>query len=210
MAVGLLFDVLRKISAADRFVRRGAWATKGEFSLGYRLGGKRVGIVGMGNIGSRVAKRLEAFGCTVYYTSRKQKMSFSYPFYPNVHELAAKVDVLVLCCALTDQTMHMIDKDVLSALGKEGIIINIARGSIVDEKELVKCLVEGKIAGAGLDVFENEPYVPEELFGLDNVVLAPHMACCTPESFRNMCDHVIANLQAFFSGRPLLSPVGED
>lgn len=210
LAVSLLLDVLRKITAGDRFVRTGALKAKGEYTLGNRLSGKRVGIVGMGNIGSRIAKRLEAFGCSIAYTSRKPKQSFSYPFHFNVCELASNVDVLVLCCALTDQTRHVVNKEVLIALGKEGIIINIARGAVVDQEELVRFLVEGKIAGAGFDVFENEPSVPKELFGLDNVVLSPHAAVFTHESFWHMYEHVLANFQAFFSGKCLLSPVGED
>uniref|UniRef100_A0A2N9HHQ7 D-isomer specific 2-hydroxyacid dehydrogenase NAD-binding domain-containing protein n=1 Tax=Fagus sylvatica TaxID=28930 RepID=A0A2N9HHQ7_FAGSY len=159
MAVALLIDVLRKVSAADRYVRQRLWATKGDFPLGSKLGGKRIGIVGLGSIGFQVAKRLEDFW------------------------------------------------EVLLALGKEGVIVNIGRGAIIDEKELVQCLVQGEIGGAGLDVFENEPNAPKELFALDNVVLAPHMAVFTPESFKALCDIMIGNLEAFFSNKPLLSPV---
>ncbi|GFY99595.1 D-isomer specific 2-hydroxyacid dehydrogenase family protein [Actinidia rufa] len=147
------------------------------------LGGKRVGIVGLGSIGLDVAKRLEAFGCILSYNSRKKKPSVPFPFYSNVCELAANCEVLIICCALTEETHHMINYEILSALGKEGVIVNIARGGIIDEKELVRCLVQGDIAGAGLDVFENEPEVPRELFGLANVVLSPHRAVC----FRKNC-----------------------
>ncbi|KAI8545254.1 hypothetical protein RHMOL_Rhmol07G0027000 [Rhododendron molle] len=138
-----------------------------------QLGGKRVGIIGLGSIGFLVAKRLEAIGCSISYNSRKKKPSVPFPFYNNVCDLATNCDGLVLCCALTDQTLHMINKEVLFALGKERVIINIAWGAVIDEKELVQCLVEGEIAGAGLDVFENEPQVPQELFALDNVVMSP-------------------------------------
>lgn len=131
----------------------------------------------------------------------------SYPFYTNICELADKSDALIICCELNEQTRHMINRGVLLALGKEGVIINIGRGAIIDEKELVQCLVQGEIGGAGLDVFENEPSVPKELFDLDNVVLSPHSAVYTPESFKVLCDIMIGNLEAFFSGKPLLSPV---
>lgn len=174
------------------------------------MAGKRVGIIGLGSIGLRVAKRLEAFGCPISYNSRTKKPSVSYPFYPNVSELAANSDVLIICCALTDQTRHMIDKSVLLALGKEGIIVNVARGAIIDEKELVQSLVRGEIRGAGLDVFENEPHVPAELLSLDNVVLSPHVAVFTEESFQDLAELMIANLEAFFSNEPLITPVMDE
>ncbi|KAL4311257.1 hypothetical protein GQ457_01G055650 [Hibiscus cannabinus] len=206
-AVGLLIDVLRKISAADRFVRHRLWPATGDYPLGSKLGGKRVGIVGLGSIGSAVAKRLEAFGCTVLYNSRKPKPWAPYPFYSNVHELAVDSDALVVCCGLTPETRHMINRQVMVALGKQGIIVNVARGAIIDEKEMVECLVHGEIGGAGLDVFENEPNVPKELLELDNVVLSPHRAVFTPEGFMAACDLVVANLEAFFEHKPLLSPL---
>ncbi|XP_030535289.1 glyoxylate/hydroxypyruvate reductase HPR3 isoform X2 [Rhodamnia argentea] len=206
-AVGLALDVLRRVSAADRFVRRGLWAKDGDFALGSKLVGKRVGIVGLGSIGLQVAKRLEAFGCPVSYNSRTKKPSVSYTFYANVYELAANSDILIICCALTEQTRHMIGKSVLLALGKDGIIINVGRGAIIDEKELVQSLVWGEIRGSGLDVFENEPNVPEELLSLDNVVLSPHVAAFTEESFQDLTELMIANLEAFFSNKPLITPV---
>ncbi|XP_062090178.1 glyoxylate/hydroxypyruvate reductase HPR3-like [Humulus lupulus] len=207
VAVGLLIDVLRKISAADRYVRHGFWKTEGDFPLAYKLGGKRVGIVGLGSIGCEVAKRLEAFGCLISYNSRSKKPSIAYPCYSNVKELAANNDIIILCCSLTDETHHMVNKEVLSALGKEGVIVNVGRGALIDEKELVRCLVVGDIRGAGLDVFENGSYVPEELFQLDNVVLSPHIAVFTPESFESAASVMIANLEAFFLNKPLLTPV---
>uniref|UniRef100_A0A7N0UQP1 D-isomer specific 2-hydroxyacid dehydrogenase NAD-binding domain-containing protein n=1 Tax=Kalanchoe fedtschenkoi TaxID=63787 RepID=A0A7N0UQP1_KALFE len=167
LAVGLLIDVLRKVTSGDRFVRAGAWPSKGAFPLGSKLGGKRVGIVGLGSIGIQVAKRIGAFGCSISYNSRKPKASVPYPFYSNVCELAANCDALIICCALTAQTRHMVNREVLLALGKDGVVVNIARGAIIDEKALVRCLVEGEIRGAGLDVFENEPNVPAELLSLD-------------------------------------------
>ena len=171
------------------------------------MGGKRVGIVGLGSIGLEVAKRLEAFGCIISYNSRREKANVSYRFYSNVCELGANSDALVICCALNDETHHMINKEVMKALGKEGVIVNIGRGAVIDEKELVQCLVEGEIGGAGLDVFENEPDLPKELFTLDNVVLSPHSAVYTSESFSDLFDLVMGNLEAFFSNKPLLSPL---
>ncbi|XP_055817348.1 glyoxylate/hydroxypyruvate reductase HPR3-like [Solanum dulcamara] len=206
-SVGLLIDVLRKISSADRFVKKGLWPLQGHFPLSSKVGSRKVGIVGLGSIGLKVAQRLEAFGCIISYISRKKKPAVSYPYYPDVRELATKCDVLVTCCALTDQTRHLINKEVLMTLGKKGVIINIARGAIINEMELVQCLKQGEIAGAGLDVFENEPNVPEELLSLDNVVLTRHVACHTEESFKATYELVCGNLEALFLNKPLLSPV---
>ncbi|XP_019055159.1 PREDICTED: glyoxylate/hydroxypyruvate reductase HPR3 isoform X1 [Nelumbo nucifera] len=210
LAVGFFLDLLRRVSSTDRYVRRGLWPLNGDYPLGFKLGGKRVGIVGLGSIGSEIAKRLEAFGCSISYNSRRKKPSVSFPYYSNVYDLAADSDVLILSCALTEETFHMVNKDVLSALGKEGIIINVGRGALIDEKELVRCLVQGEIGGAGLDVFEKEPDVPKELFALDNVILSPHRAVLTPESFDALQELVIGNLEAFFSNKPLLSPVKDE
>ncbi|XP_072989094.1 glyoxylate/hydroxypyruvate reductase HPR3-like [Typha latifolia] len=206
-AVGMAIDVLRQISAADRYVRRGLWALKGGYPLGSKVGGKRIGIVGLGSIGSEVAKRLEAFGCIIMYNSRLQKPSVPYKYFSNVRDLAVESDVLVLSCSLTAETHHIINRDILLALGKNGVLINIGRGALVDEKELVRCLMEGVIGGAGLDVFENEPHVPKELFHMDNVVLSSHRAVITPESIDDLCEVVIRNLEAFFANRELLTPI---
>ncbi|XP_031267767.1 glyoxylate/hydroxypyruvate reductase HPR3-like [Pistacia vera] len=206
--IGLLIDLLRKVSAADRYVRRGLWVANGDYPIGFKS--KRVGIVGLGKIGFEVAKRLESFDCCISYNSRKKKASVSFPFYSNVCELATNSDVLIICCALSEQTHHVINKEVLTALGNEGFIVNIARGSIINEQELVQCLVQGEISGAGLDVFENEPDIPGELFALDNVVLSPHSAIFTLETFRDLRELVVGNLEAFFSNRQLLSEVVYD
>ncbi|XP_022772963.1 glyoxylate/hydroxypyruvate reductase HPR3-like [Durio zibethinus] len=179
-AVGLLIDVLRRVSASDGYVRSGFWVAKGPYPLGLKLGGKRVGILGLGRIGSEVAKRLVAFGCNIAYCSRKEKPFVPYPYYSTVVDLATNSDALILCCSLTKETRHIINRSVMEALGKEGVIINIGRGALIDEKELVKFLVQGRIGGAGLDVHENEPHVPQELFAMENVVLTPHAAVYTP------------------------------
>ena len=173
----------------------------------FQVGGKRIGIVGLGNIGTQVAKRLQPFGCKVMYTSRTQKPSVPYPYYGSTLELAANCDVLILCCALTEETHHIVNKEVMQALGKEGVIINVGRGGLIDEKELVRRLVNEEIGGAGLDVFENEPFVPNELFSLDNVVLSPHAAAMTFESFNHITEIAASNLRAFFEDKPLPTPV---
>jgi len=154
-----------------------------------------------------VAKRLEPFGCIISYNSKHKKPTVSYPFYSTVLELATTSHVLVLCCELNQQTKHIINREVLLALGKGGFIVNVGRGGLIDEKELVKCLIEGEIGGAGLDVFEKEPHVPQELFQMNNVVLSPHSAVTTTESFMSICELVAGNLEAFFSNRPLITPV---
>ncbi|KAG2297793.1 hypothetical protein Bca52824_034265 [Brassica carinata] len=150
-----------------------------------------------GSIGSFIAKRLEPFGCIISYNSTSQKQSITYRYYPDAVSLAANNDVIVLCCDLNDQTRHIVNREVMESLGKNGVIINVGRGGLIDEKEMVKCLVEGVIGGAGLDVFEKEPGVPEELFGLDNVVLSPHAAMATPGSLDNIAQLALANLKAF-------------
>lgn len=154
-----------------------------------------------------VAKRLEGFGCIISYNSRKEKPFAPYPFYSNVHELTANSDALVICCELNEQTQHMINREVMLALGKKGVIVNVGRGAIIDEKEMVHCLIHRDIGGVGLDVFENEPHVPQELFLLDNVVLSPHAAANTLGGNMALCELVAANFDAFFSNKPLPSLV---
>ncbi|XP_047065152.1 glyoxylate/hydroxypyruvate reductase HPR3-like [Lolium rigidum] len=207
-AVGLLIDVLRGVSAGDRFLRR----RRHESLLlspvgGSSLRGKRVGIIGLGSIGSGIARRLEAFGCVVSYHSRRQKHDISYTYHPTILDLAASSDVLVVACALTAETRHVVDRAVLDALGSGGVLVNVARGANVDEAELVRALAEGRIAGAGLEVFEDEPNVPAELLGMDNVVLTHHQAAYTPEAMADLDRLVAGNLEAFFAGAPLLTPV---
>jgi glyoxylate/hydroxypyruvate reductase len=175
--------------------------------LVFQISGKKIGIVGLGRIGLEVAKRLETFGCMISYNSRNKKPLVSYPYYSTVLELATNTSVLILCCDLNDQTRHIVNTEVMLALGKGGIIVNVGRGALIDEKELLKCLIENEIGGAGLDVFENEPDVPKEFFSLDNVVLSPHAAVLTSESHMGICQLVEQNLIAFFSNKPLITPV---
>ncbi|KAK1414267.1 hypothetical protein QVD17_30011 [Tagetes erecta] len=206
LAIGLMLTTLRGICECDRYVRSGLWK-KGDFKLTTKFSGKKVGIIGLGRIGAAIAKRAEAFNCPISYYSRSEKPESKYKYFPSVVELASHCDILVVACALTEETRHIVNREVINALGPKGFVINIGRGPHIDEPELVSALVEGRIAGAGLDVFENEPKVPEELFGLDNVVLLPHVGSGTVETRNAMADLVIGNLEAHFSKKPLLTPV---
>uniref|UniRef100_A0A7C8YR64 Uncharacterized protein n=1 Tax=Opuntia streptacantha TaxID=393608 RepID=A0A7C8YR64_OPUST len=206
LAIGLMLAVCRRIPQCDRYVRAGLWK-KGDFRLTTRFSGKKVGIIGLGRIGMSIAKRAEAFNCPIAYYSRTKKADSKYTYYPTLIELASNSDILVVACALTEETRHIVNRDVMNALGPKGFLINIGRGPHVDEPELVSALVEGRLGGAGLDVFENEPHVPEELFKLDNVVLLPHVGSGTVETRKDMADLVLGNLEAHFSGKPLLTPV---
>ncbi|CAH9063147.1 unnamed protein product [Cuscuta epithymum] len=173
----------------------------------FQFSGKSVGIIGLGRIGSAIAKRAEAFGCRISYTSRLKKPHINYTFHSSVVGLAADSQILIVACSLTEETRHIVDRKVIDALGPNGVLINIGRGAHVDEPELVSALLEGRLGGAGLDVYENEPDVPDVLFGLRNVVLLPHVASDTVETSRSMADLVVANLEAHFLNKPLLSPV---
>ncbi|KAG9141486.1 hypothetical protein Leryth_001933 [Lithospermum erythrorhizon] len=165
IAIGLILATLRKICAADEFVRKKLWKN-GDFQLTSKFSGKSVGIIGLGRIGSAIATRAEAFDCSISYHSRSQKPNVNYKYYSNVIDLAANCQILVVSCSLTEETRHIISRPVIDALGPEGVLINIGRGAHVDEPELVSALLEGRLGGAGLDVFENEPEVPEQLFKL--------------------------------------------
>ncbi|CAI0423122.1 unnamed protein product [Linum tenue] len=211
LAIGLTLAVLRKLPASDRYVRSGMWkkALYCEMLLYFQFSGKSVGIVGLGRIGQAIATRAEGFGCKISYHSRTPKPeSSNYTYYPSVVDLAAHSDILVVACALTNETRHIINREVIDALGPRGVLVNIARGATVDEPELVSALVEGRLGGAGLDVFENEPNVPEQLIELDEkVVLAPHAGSGTEETRKGMADLVVGNLVAHFEGKELLTPV---
>lgn len=177
------------------------------FLLLLQFSGKRVGIIGLGRIGLAVAKRAEAFDCPISYYSRSEKPNTNYKYHSSVIDLASNCDILVVACALTPETRHIVNREIINALGPKGVLINIGRGPHVDEPELVSALVEGRLGGAGLDVFEKEPEVPEQLFSLDNVVLLPHVGSGTVETRNVMADLVIGNLEAHFLNKPLLTPV---
>lgn len=173
----------------------------------FQFSGKSVGIVGLGRIGTAIAKRVEAFGCPISYHSRSEKSDANYKYYTNIIDLASNCQILIVACSLTEETHHIVNRKVIDALGPSGILINIGRGAHIDEPELVSALLEGRLAGAGLDVYENEPEVPEQMLGLNNVVLLPHVGSDTEETSKAMADLVIENLVAHFSKKPLLTPV---
>ncbi|KAK3219840.1 hypothetical protein Dsin_013810 [Dipteronia sinensis] len=206
LAIGLILAVLRRLCESDRYVRSGKWK-KGDYKLTTKFTGKSVGIIGLGRIGLAIAKRAEAFSCPISYYTRTKKSDVNYTYYPSVIELASNCQILIVACPLTEQTRHIINREVIDALGPKGVLINIGRGPHVDEHELVPALVEGRLGGAGLDVFENEPEVPEVLFGLENVVLTPHVGSGTVETRTVMADLVLGNLEAHFLSKPLLTPV---
>lgn len=206
-ALALMLTLLRRLCSAHRFVCQGLWPAHKEFMLATKVSGKRVGIVGLGRIGLAIAKRAEAFGCPISYQGKSSKPNLPYVYYRSVVDLAISSDVLIISCPLTEETKHSIGREVFDALGPKGFLVNVARGAIVNESELVKALVEGRLGGAGLDVYEHEPNVPVELCSIDNVVLAPHVGSSTWETERAMADLVVSNLDAYFSGQPLLSPV---
>ncbi|HEY2560879.1 MAG TPA: 2-hydroxyacid dehydrogenase [Caldimonas sp.] len=206
LAMALVLAVSRRLVEADRYVRSGAWA-KGPMPLARKVSGARMGIVGLGRIGMAIARRAEAFGMTIAYTSRNARADVPYPHLPSAEALAREVEFLVVITPGGAGTRKLIDAKVLAALGKKGYLVNVARGSVVDEQALVQALRDGTIAGAGLDVFENEPNVPAELLALDNVVLTPHVGSATWQTRQAMADLAFGNLQAHFAGRPLLSPV---
>ncbi|XP_010521519.1 PREDICTED: glyoxylate/hydroxypyruvate reductase A HPR2 [Tarenaya hassleriana] len=207
LAIGLMLSVLRRLCECDRYVRSGKWKS-GNYKLTTKFTGKSVGIIGLGRIGTAIAKRAEAFSCPIKYYSRTKKSDVTYKYYPTVVELARESDILVVACPLSEETRRIVNREVMDALGPKGVLINIGRGPHVDEPELVAALKEGRLGGAGLDVFENEPYVPEELFGMENVVLLPHVGSGTVETRNAMADLVVSNLVAHFAGEPLVTPVG--
>ncbi|XAH23124.1 2-hydroxyacid dehydrogenase [Xylophilus sp. GW821-FHT01B05] len=203
-AFALLMDVARNTSAADRFVRRGDWL-KGQFPLSTQVSHKRLGILGMGRIGRVIARRSSGFDMQVRYHNRKPLQDVDYAYEPTLKGLAEWADFLVIASAGGAETRGLVSAEVLQALGPKGYLINISRGTVVDEAALVDALVHRRIAGAGLDVFEREPQVPEALLALDNVVLLPHLASNTHETRAAMAQRVEDNLAAFFAGQPLVS-----
>ena len=208
LAIALMLSVARRIPQADRFVRAGSWSA-GAFPLARKMSGARLGIAGMGRIGKAIAHRGEAFGMSIAYTARSEKKDLAYRFYPSVAALAAQVDFLVVITPGGAGTAKMINREVLDALGPNGYLVNVARGSVVDQEALIDALKEGRIAGAGLDVFDGEPQVPQALRDLDNVVLTPHIGSGTDATRQAMADLAHKNLVAHFAGQPLPSAVPE-
>jgi lactate dehydrogenase-like 2-hydroxyacid dehydrogenase len=206
IAWGLMLDVARGLSAADRFVRRGNWVRE-NFPLMTRVSGKRLGILGLGRIGGAIAKRGSGFDMQVRYHNRRPVANSPYRHEPSLVELARWCDFLVIASAGGPSTRRLVSAEVIAALGEKGFVVNISRGSVVDEPALIDALAHKRIAGAALDVFEDEPNVPAALMELDNVVLLPHVASATRETRQAMADLVLANLREFFRNGKLVTPV---
>jgi lactate dehydrogenase-like 2-hydroxyacid dehydrogenase len=200
-AIALTYAIMRRIVEADRFVRAGRWS-KERMAPSRRLAGKTVGIVGLGKIGRIVAQRAGAIGMHILYSGPKAKPNAPYPFVSNMLELAERSDVLILSCPGGEATRHLVGQAVLEALGPDGYLVNVARGSVVDEATLIAALQERKIAGAALDVFASEPNLDPRLLALDNVVLQPHSASITLETRAAMLARLIGDIAAYAEGRP--------
>ncbi|CAM5199192.1 Gluconate 2-dehydrogenase OS=Castellaniella defragrans OX=75697 GN=HNR28_002466 PE=3 SV=1 [Castellaniella defragrans] len=205
LAVGLILASLRRLPEADSFMRAGHWATQ-SFSLGESLSGKRVGIVGLGRIGREIAHRLAAFNATLAYFGRTDQ-HLDWPFEPELETLARDSDILVIAAPGGKATHHLINAEILRALGPHGHLINIARGSLVDEEALLSALANQELAGAALDVYQNEPAINPRFFELDNVVLAPHIGSATRQTRQAMGELTLRNLRSFFDDGSVITPV---
>jgi lactate dehydrogenase-like 2-hydroxyacid dehydrogenase len=207
--IGLLLNTLRELPQAERFLRAGRWPT-GNYPLSRAtLRDRTVGIVGLGRIGMAIAHRLEAFGVPIVYHTRQKRPELGYRHYPRLLDMARDVDTLIVIVPGGAATKNMINADVLSALGPNGVVINVARGSVIDEPALIAALRERKILAAGLDVFAAEPHVPEELLALDNAVLLPHVGSASEFTRAKMDQLLVDNIQAWAAGEPPLTPVPE-
>lgn len=202
-AIALMLAVQRRIAVNDRMVRDGGWMVP----PGRQASGRRIGIFGLGRIGKAIARRAEPFAAELLYTARHAKPEVPWRFVPDIATLAAACDVLILSAPGGEATHHIVTAEVLTSLGPEGVLVNIARGSLVDEAALIAALSDGRIAGAGLDVFEHEPDVPRALRHMAQVVLAPHQGSATDAGRAAMAVLVLANLDAHFAGKPLPTPL---
>lgn len=205
IALALILATGRRIVEADMYVRVGKWLN-GDMPLGTSVSGKTAGIIGMGRIGRAIAKRCEAFNMRIIYNGPHKK-DVPYEYYKDLKVMAAASDFLVVACSGGTPTQNLVDYKVLESLGSKGVLINIARGSVVAENDLLIALRNKVIGGAGLDVHAKEPHVPEALFSMDNVVLLPHVGSATYETRSKMSQLVVDNLLAHFSGQPLKTPV---
>jgi lactate dehydrogenase-like 2-hydroxyacid dehydrogenase len=209
LTMGLLISTLREFIKADRYLRSGLWQTQ-QFPLSVgSLRDRKVGMVGMGRIGQAIARRLDASKVPVVYHTRNPAADQSYKHYPDLIEMAKAVDTLIVIVPGGASTNKMINAEVMKALGPRGVIINVARGTVVDEEALVAALKSGTILAAGLDVFEREPNVPDELKAMQNVVLLPHIGSASVVTRNAMDQLVVDNLKAWFAGKPPLTPVAE-
>ncbi len=208
LSVALVLDVMRQVGAAQRWLRRGEWAAGGRFPLTRDVRGSTIGILGLGRIGHAVAERLEVFGAVIAYHSRSPK-GVAWAYHDSPVALAEASDVLVVLTPGGPGTEHLVDAAVLDALGPEGYLVNVARGSVVDETELIAALEAGRIAGAGLDVFADEPHVPAELLRREDVVLLPHVGSATVQTREAMARLVLDNVAAFLERGDLVTQVAE-
>lgn len=208
-ALGLLLCTVREFPQAERYLRAGKWLQKPYPLTKGTLRNRSVGIVGMGAIGQAIARRLDAFGVPVVYHARQQRPHLRYRHYPKLIDMARDVDTLMVIVPGGAATANMINAEVLNALGPNGILINMARGSVVDEPALIKALLEKRIMAAGLDVFAKEPEVPQELIAMDNVVLFPHVGSASVHTRDRMDQLVVDNIAAWAAGKPPLTPVAE-
>jgi lactate dehydrogenase-like 2-hydroxyacid dehydrogenase len=206
LAIGLLIATARQLPRADRYVRDGRWPS-GAYPLTRKVSGSRLGVVGLGRIGSAVAHRAASFGMEIAYHNRRRRPDVPYRYAATLVELASSVDFLIVCAQGGAQTRHLINAEVIEALGPTGILINVGRGSIVDEAAVATALRDGKLAGAGLDVFEREPHVLAALLECPTAVLTPHVGSATASTRKAMGDLVLANLEAHFAGKPLVTPI---
>lgn len=206
LAIGLMLSLARRLPQADRYVRNGHWP-RGNFPLQREIGGYTLGIVGLGRIGKEIATRAQALKMRVVYHGRTEQIRQPYLFYSDLTQMAREVDWLLVVTPGGSGTDKLISRDVLEALGPEGMFVNVARGTVVDQGALVELLAQGRLGGAALDVFDREPEVPETLHSMENVVLSPHQGSATREARDAMGALVVANLDAHFAGRPLLTPV---
>lgn len=207
LAMGMLIDVARGMSAADRHVRRGDWSAKGHAALGTRVSGKRLGLLGMGNIARAIAARANGFSMDIHYHCRTPKPQLAWPYEPSLTKLAEWADFLVVACSGGPGTRHLVSAEVLRSLGPNSFLVNVARGSVVDEAALIDVLQTGRLGGAALDVFENEPHVPVQLTMMDKVVLLSHIGSATRETRRAMVDLLLANVRSFVESGRLLTQV---
>ena len=205
-ALALVMNTVRKFPQSERYLRAGNWASRGPYPLTPSLGGKTLGILGLGRIGEALAKRAAACGMKIRYHNRNRK-DVPYPYDPDPATLAKNADVLIVVTPASAETNRIINEKILQALGPEGYVVNIARGSVVDEPVLLRYLQEKKIAGAGLDVYADEPRVPPEFFTLENAVLFPHVGSATVETRKAMGDLQIENLRRHFAGKPVVTRV---
>ena len=206
ITIGLMVSLARRLPQTDRYVREGKWKA-GDYPLQVELNGKTLGILGLGRIGKEIAVRAQAMKMRVVYHGRHKQADEPYVYYDKLVDMARDVDWLVIIAPGGKGTEKIVSSEVLEALGPDGYLVNMARGTLVDEAALVEMLQKNKIAGAALDVFEKEPNVPEALFALDNVVLSPHQGSATHQTRNKMGALVVQNLDAHFAGDPLISPV---